>query len=809
MPIRVFLKNSLIILGAFILLSLSTLAQAFVVKKIQFQGLVRVSKNMLGDLPIKAGESLTPQRSNALIKYLYDVNMPYSLFKQVTLLNDHGTLIIRLIESPTIADVSFSGNVNIKKAQIKDVLKKAEIEKGKVYSPFMLDQIKKSFLQAYYSKGKYAAKINTIVTTVKHNQVKIDIKISEGIAAKITSINFVGNHVFSDRTLTSQLTVTTPRLWSFFTDSDKYSSDKMQKSVDALRSYYMDHGYLHFNVSSYQVALSPYRRKTFLTFNVTEGGKYTFKGYKLIGNFVLPKATLSQKVKITKGDVFSRKKILDGIKGITDLLANDGYAYANVTPNLKVDEKTKQVSITLYINPGNRVYVRYIHFLGNSVTNDKVFRQYLQLMESSLYSKHKVALSKMFIQRLPYVKSVNDSMAPVPNNPDAVDLNYNVKEQSANRIMANVGYDTLLKWFVGGGVTFGNVLGTGNTLSLNGRVGKYQKQLSTSFTQPYFTDSGISQTVSAYWSTTNTENVNFVSYMMDSYGASLSYGIPLSLFNYFHVGGSYDHRSIKLPASNVSQVVKDFTDANGKNFNNFTLSLGWSRNSTNLLYFPTQGVRANVSATATVPFSSLNYYTLSSSATWYQLIWPKVVLTFSGNASYGKGYGKTKNYPFYLNQYAGGWGTVRGYDNASLGPVSSVTCDSKTDGECGKDGDNKNTKPYQPVGGNLLVNASVGLVFPVPFFDTDKARLTVFTDTGYVYNTQTLPGVYNGTDPKTGIEYKNPRLPNFKNLRWGVGGGVMFIIPQLGPIGLSLSKAIGYQRQDHRTVFNFSMGRPF
>ena len=799
-------KNALTVIMTGLLLCLSTVAQAFVVKKIEFQGLVRVHQSMLGDLPIKKGEDLSAKASNKLITYLYSLNMPYSLFRQVSLWNDHGTLIIRLKESATIASVSFSGNYDIKTDQINEVLKKALIQKGKVYSPFMINQIKQSFLQAYYSKGKYAVKITTIARPVKQNQVVLDIKISEGIPAKIESINFVGNHAFSDRTLRGALTLTTPRPWSTFTGSDQYSQQKMQQSINALNSYYMDRGYLHYNVNSYQVALSPFRRHTYLTFNTSEGGQYTFKGYTLLGKFALPKATLAQLVSIQKGDIFSRQTVIDSIKKISDALANDGYAYANVTPDVKVDEKTKQVSVTLYVNPGQRVYIRYINFLGNSVTNDKVFRQNMKLMEASLYDKKKVAISKTFIQRLPYVGNVEQSMTPVANKPDAVDLNYKVTEKSANSVMGSLGYSTTDKWFVGGGVTFGNVLGSGNTLQLNSQLGMHSKQINVSYTQPFFTDTGISQTTQAYWRTTNTEDLNFVSYLMDRFGASVNYGIPLSTFTNFNVGVGFDHTSLTLPKSNASMVVKKFTDRYGRAYNSVTLSLGWSKDSTDLYWFPTQGVRASILTSATVPFSTLNYYTLSTHASWYYPLWSKVVFNLSGGAFYGHGYGKTHAFPFYLNQYSGGWGSVRGFSDGSLGPVSQVACTDSSDSAC-----TGNIKPNanETVGGNLSVNATAALVFPVPLMNSDSVRLTVFTDTGYVYNTQGLAGVYNGVDPKTGTDYKNPRLPNFKNLRWSAGAGVMFVMPGIGAMSFSLAQAINSQGQDHPAYFNFTIGQSF
>lgn len=803
MSVHKHIKSGLIILMFGLFLGMSALAQAFVVKNIQFKGLVRVTHSMLGDLPIKTGDDLTNEQSNHLVKYLYNLNMPYPLFKQVSLWDDHGTLVIAVSETPTIAKVDFSGNVEIKKDQIAEVLKKAQITQGKVYSPFMLDQIRGSFLEAYYAKGKYAAKINIEVKPVKNNQVSINIKISEGLEASIASINFIGNHVFSDHTLLGELTLTTPRPWTFFTNTDKYSKESMQKSITALSAYYLNRGYLNFRVSSYQVALSPFRRHTYLTFNLHEGGRYTFGDYTLLGKFVLPKAVLRQKVLIQKGNIFSKKTVLDSIKNISDALADKGYAYANVTPDLKVDEKHHIVAITLHVNPGKRVYIRYIHFLGNTVTNDRVFRQYMQIMESSPYNKSKIELSKTFIQRLAYIKSADQSLSPVLDTPDAVDLNFKITEQSANRLMANIGYDTFSKWFVGTGITFANVFGTGNTFSLSTQLGKYQKQVNATFTQPFFTDSGISQSISVYWQTTNTSQLDYVSYMMDRIGGSVNYGIPISTFNYFNIGFGLDHTAIKLPDTNISQVVRNFTNDNGKIYNNATINIGWSRDSTDLHWFPTKGVRATLSAGASVPLSTLNYYTLSSDAKWFHAIWKKVVFTLSGNAFYGQSYGKTGEFPFYLNRYSGGWGTVRGYSNGSFGPASKVSCDS-SDTTC-----DHGYKPFESVGGNLLVNASAGLVFPIPYVESDNVRLTVFGDTGYVYETKDLPGIYQGPYKGSSFNYTNPHYPTFSNLRWSVGTGVLFIMPALGPIGLSFAKAINAKPGDSRSVFNFSIGQSF
>ncbi|MDO8953462.1 MAG: outer membrane protein assembly factor BamA [Gammaproteobacteria bacterium] len=767
-------------------------AQAFVVKDIQFVGLQRVPLSTVrADVPVTIGQDFQSNQSQAVIEDLFKTGY----FSDVSLYNNKGVLTIKVVEQPTIASIAISGNEAIKTAQLQTVLNNVGLQVGNMFNRSLLRQIQQSLEQQYNTQGKYAVKVDTVINPLPRNRVGIDIKVSEGLSAKIIRINVVGNHAFDESTVVDQLSLTTPGFMAFFTGSDKYSQDKLSKSLQALSDYYMNRGYAKFHIDSTQVAIDSTKTKVFLTINVSEGQKYTFKGFKLMGNLIVPESKLASQIKIKPGATFSKQTVLDGSTAITNALGNLGYAFVNVNPVPTIDDKTKSVYITYYVIPGQKVYIRHVTFSGNTVTNDNALRERMRYVEGSLYSKTNLDYSKITLQRLSYISAVDDKTVPVSGTSNQVDENYNLTETSANSVSGNIGYSELDGVIVGAGLSIPDVFGTGNIFSINTQISKPSQSVSFNFTQPYFTMNGVIQAVGLYFSRTNAADQGLANYSTNSYGGTLNYQIPISTWNYFNVGGGVDRTQLEQPADSSSETVTSFIAQHGTIYNSLLANLGWSRDSTNSAYFPTQGEAASVGTRIAVPGSDLNWYQLLSNLTWFHSLTDSVTGSLGGGASFGGGYGNTSHMPFFDNFTGGGWGSVRGYSAGTMGPSDTLACTSGSDCTPGT------TSEGNALGGNLSVNATANLYFPVPFAaDSQNLRLVTFLDAGNVYNTYHMATEWDAAS--------QPTSPSLSNIRYSAGVGIEWVSP-LGPLGFSLAAPLNKKPGDNTQIFQFTLGTFF
>jgi outer membrane protein insertion porin family len=772
------------------------LAGNFVVQNIEVQGISRISKQtILSDVAVAKGQEITAALSNKTIKLLYQTGY----FDNVVLKRQGNTLIIVVSERPTIASVSIKGNQKIKTPILKKVLLKANVVVGDMLDRTVIKRLTQSLEQAYYSQGKYAVKVHLIIAPISRNRVNVKVKISEGLTAEIARIDIVGNAAFSESKLRDQLVLTTPGLISFFTGDDQYTQQKLQKSIDTLQRYYMDRGYIHFRVTSTQASLGPEHKKTYITINLHEGAKYNFSGFKLVGKFVVSKATLAKLVEIKKGDVFSRQTVLDAAKAMTHALGSKGYAFANINPMPNVNEKNKTAEITFYVNPQQRVYVRDINFMGNTVTNDVVLRQRMRYVEGSRFDLGKVNNSKIHLQRLKYLQNITEQTTPVPGTPDLVDTNYKVKERTANSVGMSFGYSQLDKIILGASLGMPNVFGAGNALTIATQLSKPYKSLNFSYTDPYFTMTGVQQTVTAYLTHVNNSLRNLANYSTNSVGTTLGYAIPINNDDFFNIGGGFDHTNLLQPKDDTSMTVQQFVNNNGNGFNTYTLNLGWSRVATNAAYFPTKGSTAKLGTNIAIPGSTLKWYKLYANGTYYIPVSRRTTFAFSSGANFGSGYGGDKNLPFFDNFYGGGWGSVRGFSQGTMGPRDTDCSASSSSGTCPAASETKG----QALGGNLSLYASANYYFPVPFAeDQHSFRMGVFLDVGNVYQTYTSDTIYTKDD------VKSPRHPTFSNLRYGTGVAFEWISP-LGPLDFSLGKALNPKTGDDTQFFQFTLGTVF
>ncbi len=763
----------LVVLFNVLWVSVATAQESYVVRSIRFEGLQRINPETVETyLPIHTGETLSPSKTSAIISALYKTGF----FENISLSREGNTLVIQVTERPTIGKLKISGNSAIATDKLTTVMKTVDIAEGRVYNGVILEKIKQSLLNQYYELGRYNARVDVTVTPMDRNRVMIKIDISEGLVAKVRKINIIGNHAFSEDKLVKQLDLTTPGLFTFFTQTDRYSQEKMDSSLEKLRNYYLDHGYLKVSVKSSQAAITPDRKSIFLTIVIDEGELYTVKGVNVIGNTIVPRDELVKKIGIQPGSTFSRQAVVDGEKKISDTLGDKGYLFTNVSLQPVVDDKNKQVFLTFVVKPGRRAYVRHIYFTNNTKTNDDVLRREVQQMESAPVSTTNLDESKHRLSLLPYIRNVEMSVVPVADQNDQVDVDYKVTEDTAAQATFSVGYSQLDHLILGAGLNQKNFLGTGNTLGLNFTHSRYQEFYGVSYTNPYFTQDGIQRSLSGSIAKYNPKAAGITrSYSDDQYSLSDIYSIPIGqekgVINRLQLGYGYEETYVNL-SHTVSQQVQDFVNRHGRHFQQVDLIAGVSRDSRDKAIFPTVGMINTMGLNVYVPANkdSLNYYTFSYNGRWYHPIHGAFIATARGDLGYGNAFGGPTNYPFFKNFYAGGIESVRGYSSGSLGPTDS-------------NGD--------PTGGNLLADISAGLIFPN--YISDNLRTTLFVDGGNVYNT------FNNRKYNGGAS-GSPRYAT------GIEGD--WLTP-LGLIDISLAKAINPQTGDNRDFFQFSLGANF
>jgi outer membrane protein insertion porin family len=757
-------------------------ADTFIVRNIEIQGLQRISPDTVYTyLPVKKGETLRADQSAAVIQTLYKTGF----FERISLGREGNTLIISVVERPTIGQLKVSGNKVIPTDKLTSVMKSVDVAEGRVFNQLMLEKIRQSLLNQYYELGRYNARVEVTVKPMERNRVLVKIDISEGLVATIRHINIIGNHAFTEDQLKKQLTMTPPGLFTFFTDTDRYSQEKLDQSLDNLRNFYLDHGYVRFSIESSQVEITPDRKSIYVTIAVKEGAQYKIKGYELLGDFILPKEDLLKLIKIKPGTTFSRQTLLDSEKAITDALGDKGYLFATVSINPKIDDINKEVYLTFTVKPGKRVYVRHINFVNNNKSNDLTLRREMSQMEASLVSTGKLDESKRNLNLLPYIKEVQMSVVPVPGKDDQVDVDYKVTEESAGQINFSVGYSQAYHVLLGIGFNQKNFLGTGKTLGVNLTRSQVEQDYAISYFDPYYTLDGISRTINLSASKFNPANTNLSrSYTMNEYDASVVYGIPLGqergVTNRGQLGFGYQSTDISLKNSALSNQVASFVNQHGRHFQQLNLITGISRDSRDKDIFPTRGVSQSLGINFFLPVAerSLAYYMSFYTAKAYLPLTSndKFIATARTSLGYGNGFSGVANYPFFKNYYAGGIDSIRGFESNTLGP---------------KDTSQNST------GGNALVSGSIGLVFPNGL--SDSFRTTWFVDAGNVYNTfdnRKFQG--NGSGP----------------LRYSTGIEADWLSP-LGIIDLSVAKPLNLKRSnqkgwgDSQEIFQFSLGANF
>lgn len=752
----------------------------FVIQNIQVDGLQGMSSaTVLSYLPVKVGDTLTPSDTTKIITSLYESGF----FNDVSLSRSGNTLVVHVNPRPVIANISVTGNTLITTDQINKALNNLGLTGGQVLNQSVLDEVTKSIDEEYYNQGHYNASVTTNVTPKSRNRVDVHVIISEGRVVLVKQIQITGNKAFSESDVVNALTLTTPKWYSFVTHGDHYSADSFDKSLQALADFYLNRGYIHFHVDSSHATLTPDRNYVYLMIHITEGAQYHLKGVDLTGNLILPKSTLLAlpAVKALKpGTVFSKQALMDATKAIGEALGNVGYAFANIQTVPTVDEQTKQVFINFVVTPGNKVYVRYIHFVGNTATSDSVLRSAMRQPEGSVVDVSNITESTRQINLLGYFQNVQENTKAVPGSTNQVDLDYNVTETPSAQATIGAGYSTdgvVLET----GINENNFLGTGRSVGINFNRSEFARTYSVTYNNPYYTPEGVQRGFSLYNSETTPGSVNLASYTFSTYGGSVNFSVPFSEKDSYQFGLGLQRTTLNVGPT-PSLQIQSFANAQGTTFNQSLFNIGWTRNDLDRAFFPTYGAIQSFGIAASGPLSgnSLEYYKATYELHAYQPLNDShsYVLSFLGGAGYGNGYGKTAALPFFVNYYAGGMGfngAVRGYETNTIGPVDSQG---------------------NPYGGNAMLAGSLQLIVPNPISE-DNVRTSLFLDSGTVYETE---NAYNA--PQQNI--------SLGQLRYSAGVDVQWRLPVLNAIlEVSLAKALDPGPTDQTSPFNFNIGTSF
>lgn len=784
----------------------------FTVGDIRVDGLQRVSEGTVYNyLPVNIGDRLDAQRIREAVRALYATGF----FRDVELRRDGSTLVITVLERPSIESFEITGNKDVKTEDLNKSLRNVGLATGKTFDRSVLEDVQQFLTDQYFSRGKYAVRIDTKVEDQPGNRVKIKIEIKEGKRAKIRQINVVGNTKYEAEELQDDFELKTPNWLSWYRQDDRYSKESLQGDLEKLRSYYQDRGYANMSIDSTQVAIAPEKDDIFITVNVTEGEVYKIKDVKLAGTFVVPEAILKNFVVVKPGETFSRKMITASQELIQNRLGEEGYAFAKVDPVPTPDEKTKEISLTFFVDPGNRVYVRHITFDGVVKTNDEVLRREMRQLEGGWLSNALVERSKQRLQRLPYVEKVDSETKPVAGSPDTVDVEFKVKEGPSAQLGGGIGYSESQSFVLNANYADSNFFGSGERIALELNSGRYSKVYSLAHTDPYRTIDGIARTISL----TYRDVTQFVSdssdFSSETIALGFDYGYPISEYQALRFGVSFQRSSLLATEGGSADQAIAWVANNGdtsrstvcyayelsgacapgyefdifeSKFDAAELVVGWSFDSRNRGLFADRGTRHTLSLSYTVPGSDVEYYVASYEYLQYLPLFGDFTLALNSELAYGMDIGKTTALPPYRQFFAGGPETVRGYEASRLGPKDQFG---------------------NPYGGNMKVVARAELIIPLPEKFRSSARASLFYDMGNVFQTGNRYTFY-GRDGVTPVDYGF----QYDKLKHSAGVAVQW----LAPLGLfRFSYAIPLNSYGGDTVlypdekegFQFSVGQAF
>jgi outer membrane protein insertion porin family len=782
----------------------------FTVGDIKVEGLQRISEGTVYNyLPVNIGDHLDTRRVQEALRALYDTGF----FRDVEFRRDGATLVVVVLERPSIESFDIKGNKDIKTEDLQKSMRGVGLAVGKTFDRSTLEDVKQYLTDQYFSRGKYGVRIETKVEETPGNRVKIEINIKEGERAKIREINIVGATKFKEKDLLQGLELKTPNWLSWYKQDDRYSRESLQGDIEKLRSFYMDRGYANFHLENPQVTISPEKDDIFITIPIVEGDVYKIGEVKLAGNMVVPEAVLKSLLLVAPGQTFSRKLVTQTQDLISYRLGEDGYAFAKIDPVTTANEEKKEVSVTFFVDPGSRAYVRHINFHGTTAINDVVMRREMRQLEGGWLSNAAVERSKERLQRLPFIEKVEYETNPVAGTPDLVDVDFTIKEGLPGQFGGGIGYSQSQSFVLNGNFVHSNFMGTGQRIAAEINAGRYSKVYSFSQTDPYRSIDGVARTLSLIYRDTT----QFVSAASDFSTKTVSlgadYGYPITEYQGLHFGVALQGSELITSSASadeartwVQQNGKTYSrpvDQNGDGIIDFTvfgtsfttaeLTAGWAYDTRNRTLFPDRGKRHAFSVSYALPVGDIQYFVTSYNYLRFIPLGRRFTLSLDGQFDYGQDLGKTTALPPYKQFFAGGPDSIRGFRESRLGPKDNFG---------------------NPYGGNLRVVGRMEVLLPVPQKWSSQARVSLFYDIGNVFSTGHVdfigPNLGNGA-VRPPADYKF----SYDNLKRATGLAVQWLAP-LGVFRFSFAIPLNAVRTttatrypDETEGFQFSVGQAF
>ena len=782
----------------------------FIITDIRIVGLQRVSiGSIFTAIPVSVGDKMNQGKVSEITKALFST----AQFNDIQVGKDGNALLISVLERPSISAIELDGNKALKSEDLLKGLEGAGIAEGQVYKRSTLNGMKSELVRQYASQGRYGAGVEIETINKPRNTIELKIIIDEGKSAKIKKVNIIGNEVFSDSDLMAGFELQEGKWYSFLSNKDKYSKEKLKGDIENLESFYLDRGYLKFSIESSQVSVSKDKKDVFITLSISEGVQYTIDEVNVIGEMPIEEKMYTPILDGLKDQIYSQAQITSIEEYLVNYLGNEGYTFAEVTGNPEINVEENTVSLIFLVQPGNRTYARKILFSGNYLTNDEVLRREMRQFEGAWASDNLIEGSKVRLERLGFFKEVSVETIPVPGTEDQVDIEFTVEEESTSSIGGSIGYSDF-GMNLGLNLSDNNFLGTGNRFNLAINKSVYQEAYNISFFDPYFTMDGVSRGYSVYYRVTDYGEYNVANYLTNSMGGGVQFGYPISDTTRIGLNLNIDNTDID-PGSLPSREIADFLASEGTVFDVLKAQAVWSRMTLNRGMFPTYGSSTDVMLQVTIPGSDLSYFKVDLKQKFYRpLGFANLVFGFNGELGYIGTYGDTEKTPFFENFYSGGPRSIRGFESNTLGPrVTPAPCyefNAKT-GECPliidtdfdgtPDAIAQNPYGYQqlrdPIGGNFLVEGSMQMIFKLPMIEDQRSmRSAFFLDFGNVFSTDCQPYQINCYEA------------SFDEMKYSVGVGVTWITG-FGPMSFSFSQPFNDGIYDRTEEFQFTIGTVF
>lgn len=751
-------------------------ASAFKISDIRVEGLSRTEPGtVFSHLPFRAGDEYTADKGVRAIHSLYQSG----LFRDISLSQDGDVLVVHVMERPAVATIETHGIKAFDKDAVEKSLRDVGLAEGRIFDQGTLDRADQELRRQYLARGYYGVAVSTTVTPLERNRIRITIDVDEGKASSISSIRFTGNKTFETDELMDMMQLGTPNWMSWYTKRDLYSREKLAADLETIRSFYMNQGYLDFKIDSVQVSIAANKSDVYIAINLTEGEKYTISGVKLQGDMLGLDKDLEQLVTIQTGEIYNSETVKNVSTAITDKLATLGYAFAsaNATPVADADKRTVEIVYT--VDPGRRAYVRRVNIVGNNRTRDDVIRREVRQYEAAWFDSDKVKLSRDRIDRLGYFETVTAEPKPVPGTRDQVDLEVAVKERPTGSISLGAGYSTSEGIILSAGFAQNNVFGTGNSISVDVNTSDSQRTYALSVVEPYVTPEGVSRSYDIYDRRVDLDELDVADVEYETRGAGVSWGIPFTELDRVFLGGRIESTKVDTNPNSPQRYIT-YKDEFGENPWSLAATLGWSRDSRDNSLAPTRGIYQRLSGEFGTPVGDIEYFKMTYQYQQFIPLTRTWTLAFNGEIGYGDVYGDTNMYPFFKNFYAGGIGSVRGFESGSLGPKDL-------------NGDN--------LGGDRMVTGSVELLAPLPGGDR-TLRIFGFLDFGTVWGYEAV-----SQDAAGRINYRRQDM-SLSDLRYSTGIGVAWISP-LGPLKFSIAAPLNDKSDDDVQRFQFQIGTGF